>query len=55
MKHNLKGEQQKRKLIAIAVIKNCILKDDVKSAIEIAERNHINSSDFGKIVASINN
>ena len=49
MKHNLKGEQLKRKRIAITVIKGHLQKGNIKKAVEIAENNGITPQEFGAI------
>ena len=53
MKHNKKGEQEKRRLIAISIIKNLIRKEEIKSAVEVATSNGISAKEFGKITKEV--
>lgn len=51
MKHNVKGIKEKRILIAEEVIKTAISKGNIPYAIEVAEKNKIDSKRFGELTA----
>lgn len=53
MEHNKVGEKIIRKQIALCVIKRQLEKDNVKRAIEIAEKNGISVKEFGEIVSKL--
>lgn len=52
MKHSSQTALKKQNdLIAIASIKGCVLKDDIKKAVEIAEKRNFTPEQFGKIAS----
>ena len=53
MKHNKIGEREKRRLIAISVIKKLIKEENIKRAVEIATDNGISATEFGEITKEV--
>lgn len=53
MKHNKAGEQEKRRTIAVSIIKKLIREEKIKRAVEIATDNGISAKEFGEITKEV--